>query len=273
MIAGAAAFTLLGGVAFAVSGGDPEPPPVAAPPVLPSVKPSKLTGTPVVPPPSALPDSSGSPSADPAESPSVGASADVSATPSAQSTGPTLTEIPEVCDLLGESTVKRLAPQGAAEPDSSRDGYGALRKGCQWNQKGYAMKNGYNQSRTIHVKVAVYPDSAQAAEDADFSWDSMRDFAGTTRPAPYNTVYGELQTITTLGGEAYGVYSMDKVRKSANAWLLLHIGNSVVEVRYFGTDNKGREILSNKNSRPVAEDILLKGMEEIAKEVVGNLVP
>ncbi|MFC5829585.1 hypothetical protein [Nonomuraea insulae] len=187
------------------------------------------------------------------------------------STFPPLQDVPEVCDLLPESLTSRLAPLSVSEPGVSKDGYGAKRKDCGWNQKGYNMKGGYNESRSINVKVNVFPDHESALDDADFMWDSMRDQSGQTEAAPLSTKYGEIKQISDLGDEAYAIYSQHTVRRTAMAWILLIRGNATIDIHFHGTDNKGREILSDKNSRPVSEEKLLQGAEEIARETLKGL--
>ncbi|MEU8397108.1 hypothetical protein AB0C28_18105 [Nonomuraea sp. NPDC048892] len=236
------------------------------------------TGTPIAEPPAKV----DLPVTPPTDRPSPGPSLDppssapeqtAEASPSAgaTSTFAPVADVPEVCDLLPESLTSRLAPKSASAPGVAKDGYGAKRKDCRWDQKGYHMVGGYNLSRSINVKVNAFQDHDNALEDADFMWDSMRDFSGQTREDPYNTKYGEIKEVSGLGDKAYMIYSEHTVRRTANAWIYVVRGNATLDIRFTGVDNKGREILSNENSRPVPEEEMLKGVEEIAKEVLKGL--
>ncbi|MEV5496604.1 hypothetical protein AB0M50_14530 [Nonomuraea fuscirosea] len=240
------------------------------------------SGTPVAQPPPEVelpvsPPSEG-PSARPSLEPSSSAPEETSeetpeASPSATATSTfaPVADVPEVCDLLPESLTSRLAPKSSSAPGVAKDGYGAKRKDCRWDQKGYHMAGGYNLSRSINVKVNAFQDHDNALEDADFMWDSMRDFSGQTREDPYNTKYGEIKELSGLGDSAYMIYSEHTVRHTSTAWIYVVRGNVTLDIRFIGADNKGREILSDENSRPVPEAEMLKGVEEIAKEVVKGL--
>ncbi|WP_212746374.1 MULTISPECIES: hypothetical protein, partial [unclassified Nonomuraea] len=187
------------------------------------------------------------------------------------STFPPLQDVPEVCDLLSASLTSRLAPKSESEPGVAKDGYGAKRKDCRWDQKGYHMKDGYNQSRSISLKVNVWPDNDSARDDAESMWRSMRDQSGQTKGDPYFTEHGEIKEVGDLGDGAYAIYNEHTQRRTAMAWILVVRGNTTIDIHFHGTDNKGREILSDKNSRPVPEKELLQGAEEIARETLKNL--
>lgn len=260
ILAGAAAVALLGGGLIAVRnvGGEPATVPPAVRPTL------------------ALPSITADRSTPPAAEPTVSdSSADTSGTPAPTSTFPVLKAVPEVCDLLSANLVARLAPKAESEPDTSRDGYGALRKGCGWHQKGRNMKGKVHESRAIMVKVAVWPDVAAAREDAASTFDSMADMAGTKEENPglkYLSTYGEQKTITAIGDEAHAMYT-ENLKGTTNAWAVVVIGNATLDIRYFGTDNQNGDILAQGDETvPVPEAELLKGVEEIAKTAADALV-
>ncbi|MBF8184419.1 hypothetical protein ITP53_01380 [Nonomuraea sp. K274] len=139
-----------------------------------------------------------------------------------------------------------------------------------WTRKDATLAGTFD-FRSISVKVNAFQDHESALDDADFMWRSMREFSGQTREAPYNTKYGEIKQLSDLGDEAYAIYNEHTVRHNATAWTYIVRGNATIEIRFLGTDNKGREILSDENSRPVPEEELLAGLEEIAREVVNGL--
>ncbi|MEU6998526.1 hypothetical protein [Nonomuraea sp. NPDC046570] len=256
IMAGTATVLLLGGGLIAVRnlGGPPASPPVA----LPTYD---------------LPTSDKPPAQEPTE-PAPTERPEETATPGPSSTFVPLTSVPEVCDLLSEALVKRLVPGGASEPGVAKDGYGALRKDCEWRQQGYHMKNGYNEQRSIGVKVNVFPNVAEARDSYDFSYGSMKDMGGTKQENPglkYLSTYGQVKDFTGIGDEAHAMYTSN-LKGTTNVWLFLIMGNTTVDLRYRGTDNKGREILAEgDDTRPVAEDVLMKGAEEVAEEVVAAL--
>lgn len=257
-MAAAATVAVLGGGLIAVRNVGTQPP-VALPP-----DPGGTVGVPASPP-------TAEPTLAPTSNTPSEPTAQASPSSTVTSTFPPLQDVPEVCDLLPESLTSRLAPLSVSEPGVSKDGYGAKRKDCGWNQKGYNMKGGYNESRSINVKVNVFPDHESALDDADFTWDSMRDQSGQTEAAPLSTKHGEIKQIGDLGDEAYAIYSRHTVRRTAMASILVLRGNATIDIHFHGTDNKGREILSDKNSRPVSEEKLLRGAEEIARETLKGL--
>ncbi|MEU8246192.1 hypothetical protein [Nonomuraea sp. NPDC048916] len=260
ILAGAAAVAVLGGGLIAVRGaGQDTPPPSLA---LPSTLPSAL--------PSALP-SDDPPGA--SEQPSSQPTSLTSETPEATSTFPVLKAVPEVCDLLPASLTSRLAPKSESEPGVQRDGYGALRKGCEWRPKSKNIKNGYLESRSISLAVNVWPTVGDAREDAESDFRTMRDMAGTTNEdgRKYPSTYGQLRDFEGVGDETHAVYSKN-LQGTTNAWAMVVVGNATITVRYFGTDNKGGEILAmGDDTRPVPEDVLIKGAEEVAQEAVKAL--
>ncbi|MEO3805925.1 hypothetical protein [Nonomuraea sp. B1E8] len=261
IMAAAATVAVLGGALIAVRNVGTQPP-VAMPP-----DPGGKVGAPATQP--TTDPTLGPTASPPTASPQDTAQASPSST--VTSTFPPLQDVPEVCDLLPASLTSRLAPKSESEPGVAKDGYGAKRKDCAWNQKGYNMKGGYNESRSFTVKVNVFPDNDSALDDADFSWRSMRDDSGQTKGAPYNTKYGEIKEINDLGDGAYAIYNEHTDRRRAMAWILVVRGNATIDIRFHGSDNKGREILPNKDSRPVPEEELLRGAEEIAREALKNL--
>lgn len=261
-MAAAAAVAVLGGGLIAMRDVG-APPPVALPP-----DPGGKVGVPPSPPPTLAPTTAPTDSAPTDSAPATG---QASPSSTVTSTFPPLQDVPEVCDLLPESLTTRLAPLSKSAPGVAKDGYGAKRKDCVWDQKGYNMKNGYNESRSISLKVNVFPDHESALDDADFMWDSMRDESGQSKGDPYNTKYGEIKQLADLGDGAYAIYNRHTVRNRATAWVFVVRGNTTIDVRFHGSDNKGREINSDADSRPVAEDVLLKGAEEVAAEALKNV--
>lgn len=213
------------------------------------------------------------PSAKPSAEPSDAAPSE-SGTPQPSSTFPALKAVPEVCDLLPDALTKRLAPKSVSEVGVAKDGYGALRKGCDWNQVERNIRNGANESRSIYVKVNVWPSVGDALEDADSSFDSMNDMGGTKQENPglkYLSTYGEVRQMPGIGDAAQAMYT-ENLKGTTNVWLFAVMGNATIDIRYHGTDNLNRDILAEGDqTRPVPEDVLMKGAEEIAKEVVKNL--
>ncbi|MGW6504087.1 hypothetical protein [Nonomuraea angiospora] len=197
--------------------------------------------------------------------------AEPSASPTVTSTFPPLQDVPEVCDLLPESLIARFAPKTASGPGVAKDGYGAKRKDCEWKPKGYDMKGGYNQTRSISVKVNVFPDHEKAMRNADSDWRLMRYLSGRSEGDPPIMKYGEIKQISGLGDGAHAIYSEGTRRREAVAWIYVVRGNATIEIRFRGSDDKGRTMFPNEDSRPVPEAELLEGVEEIAGEVVKNL--
>ncbi|MER6948640.1 hypothetical protein ABT294_31930 [Nonomuraea sp. NPDC000554] len=261
VMAGAAAVAVLGGGLIAVRNvGQESPPPLARPTFeLPSALPSALSSAP----PSTLP---------PTSLPTETASA--SETPTATSTFAPLKAVPEVCDLLPASLTSRLAPKAVSEPGVQKDGYGALRKGCVWTQKTKNLKNGHLELRSIHLAVNVWPTVDAARGDAAWNFDSMKDMGGTKEENPglkYLSTYGQVKDLSDVGDEAHAMYTSN-LKGTTNVWVYLVMGNTTVDVRYFGTDNKGDDILAQgKDTTPAAEDVLLKGAEEISQQAIKAL--
>ncbi|GGO76491.1 hypothetical protein GCM10012289_53950 [Nonomuraea cavernae] len=260
ILAGAAAVAVLGGGLIAVRDAGQGTPPVALstpPPTvdLPSMLPSELP-------------SDGPPTA--SEQPTSAGSE----TPAATSTFPALKAVPEVCDLLPASLTTRLAPKSESAPGVQKDGYGALRKGCEWTPQGKNIKNGYLEWRSISLAVNVWPTVDDAREDAESNFRSMRDMAGTKEENPglqYLSTYGEMRTFEGVGDEAHAMYT-GNLKGTTNVWTYVVLGNTTINVRYHGTDNEGGEILARGgDTRPVPEDVLMKGAEEIVKEAVKAL--
>ncbi|MFI6322613.1 hypothetical protein ACIBG8_34095 [Nonomuraea sp. NPDC050556] len=253
ILGGTAAVALLGGGLIAVRNINTTPSPPLAEPTfglpsgLPSLKPSSV------------------PSSD---SPSE------SATPQPSSTFPALKAVPEVCDLLPDALTKRLAPKSVSEVGVAKDGYGALRKGCDWTQAALNIRNGANESRSIYVKVNVWPSVADAREDADNMFDSMNDMGGTKEDNPglrFLSTYGEVKQLAGIGDAAQAMYT-ENLKGTTNVWAFVVMGNATIDLRYHGTDNLNKDILAEGDqTRPVPEDVLMRGAEEIAKELVKNL--
>ncbi|MFC4010012.1 hypothetical protein ACFOY2_22480 [Nonomuraea purpurea] len=197
--------------------------------------------------------------------------AEPSASPTITSTFPPLQDVPEVCDLLTESLIARLAPKAASGPGVAKDGYGAKRKDCEWQQKGYNMKGGYTHTRSISVKVNVFPDHEKAMRNADSDWRLMRYLSGRSEGDPPITKYGEIKQISGLGDGACAIYSEGTRRREGMAWIYVVRGNATIEIRFRGSVIKGRSVFPMENSRSVPEAELLKGVEEIAGEAVKNL--
>ncbi|WP_433517695.1 hypothetical protein ACQP2T_20405 [Nonomuraea sp. CA-143628] len=269
VLAGAAAVAVLGGALIAVRNVGQEAPPVALPSPsfdLPSTLPSDLPSTLPSTLPSSLPSSSGLPS--------EAASSGPAETPAATSTFPPLKAVPEVCDLLPASLTTRLAPKSQSAPGVQKDGYGALRKGCEWTQTAKNIKNGTLESRTIHLAVNVWPDVAAARDDAEFNFGSMKDMAGTKEDNPglrYLSTYGEMKDWDGVGDETHAMYT-ENLKGTTNVWAYIVMGNTTINVRYFGTDNKNGDILAQgKDTEPVAEDVLMKGAQEVAEQAVKAL--
>lgn len=256
ILIGAAVVAVLGGGLIGVRNLGTETPPIAQP-----------TFEPKLPEPTfaASESATESQSAEPEES----------STPEPSSTFPALKAVPEVCDLLPDSLTKRLAPKSVSEVDVARDGYGALRKGCDWHMSDRNIGPGnYNLYRAIYVKVNVWPSVGDAREDAASRFDSMGDLAGTKEENPglkYLSTYGELKDLQGLGDEAHAIYTWN-LKGTTNVWLYAVMGNATIDIRYHGTDNKAGEInAEGENTRPVPEGVLMKGSEEIAAEVIKNL--
>jgi alkylated DNA nucleotide flippase Atl1 len=265
LLAGAAAVAVLGGALIAVRNVG-QATPVALP-------------TPTFDLPSALPSGTGLPPSDqptslPSQSESESASSEPTASASASSTFAPLKAIPEVCDLLPASLTTRLAPKSQSEPGVEKDGFGALRKGCEWNQNDKNLKNGVLQWRGIHLSVNVWPTVDDAREDADSQFDSMGDLAGTKEENPglkYLSTYGQIKNLDGIGDEARALYT-ENLKGTTNAWAFVVMGNTTITVRYFGTDNQNGELnAEGKDTKPVAEDVLIKGAEEVAKQAVKGL--
>jgi hypothetical protein len=265
VLAGAATVAVLGGGLIAVRGVGQDAVPAALPSPsfdLPSGLPSELPSTL----PSSLPSSSGLPSAAP--------SSEAAETPAATSTFPPLKAVPEVCDLLPTSLTTRLAPKSQSEPGVQKDGYGALRKGCEWTQKSKNIKNGILESRTIFLAVNVWPSVEDARDDADFNFDSMKDMAGTKEENSglrYLSTYGEMKDLDGIGDETHAMYTQN-LKGTTNVWAYIVMGNTTINIRYFGTDNKDGQITAQgANTKPVAEDVLMKGAQEVAEQTVKAL--
>ncbi|NUR85851.1 MAG: hypothetical protein HOY71_17370 [Nonomuraea sp.] len=264
VLAGAAVVTLVGGLAVGLRnvGGSEPPPTVALPKPLPTL--DLPTGEPSL---------SGLPSASASESESAAVPSE-SATPSSTSTFPALKAVPEVCDLLPESLTSRLAPGSASEPGVQKDGYGALRKGCQWSQHPRTTKGSTLKWRSISVAVNVYPSAADAREDYDFGFDSMKDMGGTKEDNPglqYLSTYGQVKDLTGVGDEAHAMYTQNQ-KGTTNVWVTLIMNNTTVEIRFFATDNLNGEInAQGKDTRPVPEAELMQGGQQIAEQVVKAL--
>ncbi|WP_327091329.1 hypothetical protein OIE66_11995 [Nonomuraea sp. NBC_01738] len=263
ILAGAAAVAVLGGGLIAVRNLGAEtvtPPPSLTLPTL------KKFPTPTA-------ESSAGP--EPTESATETSTTGTDETPAPTSTFPVLKAVPEICDILPLALTKRLAPRSESEPGSSRDGYGALRKDCNWNQRGKNMKGTVLESRSIMVKVAVFPTVADAREDFDFSHGSMEDLAGTKEENPglkYLSTYGEMKAIEGLGDQAAAMYTSN-LKGTTNAWCDIIVGNATLHVRLFGTDNTNGDILADgDDTKPVAEAELMKGVEEVARAAVDALV-
>ncbi|MEO3870089.1 hypothetical protein ABGB18_14815 [Nonomuraea sp. B12E4] len=262
VMAAAAAIALLGGALIAVRDAGAQPS-VALPPA----EPGKVD-LPASPPTEAPSPASSFDPFDPSPGPSEQDTAAASASPTVTSAFSPLQDVPEVCDLLPESLTAKLAPMSESAPGVAKDGYGAKRKDCMWMQKGFHMKNGYTLARSITVKVNVFPDLERARGDADSTWRLMRDMSGETSSVQE---YGEMKDVSGLGDEAHAVYFEGTLRHNSVAWIFLLRGNATIEIRYNGADNKGRDLFGNKDSRPIPEEELLKGAEEIAGEVVKGL--
>jgi hypothetical protein len=276
ILAGAAAVAVLGGALIAVRNSGQETPAIAAlptvdvPTVLPSLDLPTTLPTTLPTMPTTLPSGLPSDEASATDAPSD----DPAGTPAATSTFAPLKAVPEVCDLLPAALTKRLAPKSESEPGVEKDGYGALRKGCEWNQQAKNIKGGVLESRSIHVAVNVWPSADDAREDADFSFGSMNDMAGTKEENPgikYLSTYGEVKQLSGVGDQTQAMYTSN-LKGTTNVWVYAIMGNTTLNIRYFGTDNLNGDILGQgKDTKPVTEDVLMAGAEEITKATVKAL--
>ncbi|WP_214319879.1 hypothetical protein [Nonomuraea sediminis] len=258
ILAGATVVTLVGGLSVGLrNAGSSTPPPLAEP----SLAPPSLD----------LP--SGVPSSLPTSLPSESAAVSESPTPSATSTYPPLKAVPEVCDLLPANLIAKLAPKAVSEPGVQKDGYGALRKGCEWTQKTW-NKTGTVPLRSIHLSVNVWPSVDDARGDFEDQIRSMKDMAGTKEENPglrYLSTYAPMKDFAGVGDEAHAMYTSN-LKGTTNVWAEVVAGNATLEIRYFGTDFPDGDILAQGDKvKPVPEDVLMKGAQDVATQAVKAL--